>query len=149
MARHGETIRELREPTRSLRHAIPETWAGFTGLHDAAMAEGDVPTRLKEAMALAISVVKRCDGCIAYHAKAAARRRGDARARWPSCSASPCSWTAARRVSYAPRAWEAFGEFRVDDARFVADVPGGGRGRPRPQRGHDSWTRRPAATGPG
>lgn len=38
MTRHGETLRELREPTRSLRHAIPAMRAGFLGLHDAAMA---------------------------------------------------------------------------------------------------------------
>jgi AhpD family alkylhydroperoxidase len=73
MARHGETLRDLREPTRDLRHAIADTWAGFAGLHNAALAEGAVPARLKEAVALAIAVVKRCDGCIAYHAKAAAR----------------------------------------------------------------------------
>ena len=33
-----------------------------------------MPARVKELMALAIAVVKECDGCIAYHAKAAARR---------------------------------------------------------------------------
>ena len=38
------------------------------------MAEGVLPARVKELMALAIAVVKECDGCIAYHAKAAARR---------------------------------------------------------------------------
>jgi AhpD family alkylhydroperoxidase len=29
---------------------------------------------VKELMALAIATVEQCDGCIAYHAKAAARR---------------------------------------------------------------------------
>jgi AhpD family alkylhydroperoxidase len=33
-----------------------------------------LPARIKELMALTIAVVKHCDGCIAYHAKAAARR---------------------------------------------------------------------------
>src|SRR5678809_811564 len=73
MDRHHQLLSELREPTSSLRHAIPEAWAGFLSLHAGAMAEGEVPTRLKEAVALAISVVKHCDGCIAYHAKAAAK----------------------------------------------------------------------------
>ena len=36
--------------------------AGFTTLHDAAMAEGEVPTRLREAAALAISVVRSAAG---------------------------------------------------------------------------------------
>ena len=95
MDHHHEVLQELREPTKSLRRAIPETWAGFLSLHEAAMADGVVPARLKEATALAISVVKRCDGCIAYHAKAPPGP-GPRRARWPSCWASPCSWTAAR-----------------------------------------------------
>jgi AhpD family alkylhydroperoxidase len=110
MARHGETLRELRVPTRSLRHAIPETWAGFVGLHDAAMAEGEVPTRLKEAVALAISVVKRCDGCIAYHAKAAARA-GATPAEVAELLGVALLMDGGTASVYAPRAWEAFSEF--------------------------------------
>jgi AhpD family alkylhydroperoxidase len=74
------------------------------------MAEGEVPTRVKEAVALAISVVKRCDGCIAYHAKAAARR-----------GATPEEVAEALGVAllmdggtasvYGPRAWNAYREF--------------------------------------
>jgi len=111
MTRHGETLRDLREPTRSLRHAIPDTWAGFIGLHDAAMAEGEVPTRLKEAAALAISVVKRCDGCIAYHAKAAARA-GATPSEVAELLGVALLMDGGTASVYAPRAWEAFGEFR-------------------------------------
>ena len=75
MENHHQVLSDLREATKSLRRAIPEAWAGFLSLHDAAMADGEVPARLKEAAALAISVAKRCDGCIAYHARAAARAR--------------------------------------------------------------------------
>jgi AhpD family alkylhydroperoxidase len=110
MASHGETLRELREPTRSLRHAIPETWAGFVGLHKAAMAEGEVPTRLKEAVALAISVVKRCDGCIASHAKAAARA-GATPGEVAELLGVALLLDGGTASVYAPRAWEAFGEF--------------------------------------
>jgi AhpD family alkylhydroperoxidase len=110
MARHGETLRELREPTRALRHAIPDTWAGFVGLHDAAMADGQVPTPLKEAAALAISVVKRCDGCIAYHAKAAARA-GATPGEVAELLGVALLMDGGTASVYAPRAWEAFGEF--------------------------------------
>ena len=110
MARHGEALRDLREPTRSLRHAIPDTWAGFIGLHDAAMAEGEVPTRLKEAAALAISVVKRCDSCIAYHAKAAARA-GATPSEVAELLGVALLMDGGTASVYAPRAWEAFGEF--------------------------------------
>ena len=73
MGRFTDTIDDLKDPTRSLRRAIPETWAGFSQLHDGAMADGELPAKVKELMALTIAVVKQCDGCIGYHAKAAAR----------------------------------------------------------------------------
>jgi AhpD family alkylhydroperoxidase len=111
MAGHADTLQELRKPTRSLRHAIPATWAGFTSLHDAAMADGDVPTRLKEVAALAISVVKRCDGCIAYHAKAAARA-GATPGEVAELLGVALLMDGGTASVYAPRAWEAYNEFR-------------------------------------
>ncbi len=114
--RHHETLQDLREPTRLLRHSIPDAWSGFLALHQAAMAEGEVPTRLKEAAAVAISVATRCDGCIAYHAKAAAR-----------AGATPGEVAEMLGVAlllgggtasvYAPRAWEAYLEFSEEADR--------------------------------
>jgi AhpD family alkylhydroperoxidase len=114
MSGHHELLEQLRGPTRELRKTIPVTWDGFLALHRAAVADGVVPARLKEAVALAISVVKHCDGCIAYHAKAAAR-----------AGASPDEIAEMLGVAllldggtasvYAPRAWEAFSEFAEAD----------------------------------
>lgn len=111
MTTYRDVLDELREPTRGLRTAIADTWGGFNALHAAAMADGAVPARLKEAAALAISVVQHCDGCIAYHAKGAAR-----------AGASPDEVAELLGVAllmeggpasvYAPRAWQAFNEFR-------------------------------------
>lgn len=115
MDRHQTVLQDLREPTRSLRHAIPDTWAGFQALHGAAMAEGRVPTRLKEAAALAISVVKRCDGCIAYHAKAAARAGASAEEVAELLGVALLMDGGTGSV-YAPRAWEAFLEFSDEGA---------------------------------
>ena len=111
MCRHHDVLQTLREPTKSLRNAIPGTWAGFVALHDAAMADGDVPRRLKEAAALAISVAKRCDGCIAYHARAAARAGAtpDEVAELLGLALLMDGGTAS---VYAPRAFEAFLEFK-------------------------------------
>src|SRR5271169_1360759 len=72
MAHFSDVIDELREPTRDLRRAQPEVWKGFGALHDAAVTDGALSGRVKELIALAIAVVKQCDGCIAYHAKSAA-----------------------------------------------------------------------------
>ena len=69
---YGETVREeLRVPTRDLRHAIPQVYAGYKQLHDTALAAGALDVRTKELIALAIAVSKECDGCIAAHAHAA------------------------------------------------------------------------------
>jgi len=68
----GKTVRdELRTPTRELRQAIPQVYAGYRELHDSALAAGALDTRTKELIALAIAVSKECDGCIAAHAHAA------------------------------------------------------------------------------
>lgn len=115
MPRHGDTLRELREPTRSLRHAIPETWAGFAALHDAAMAEGELPNRVKEAAALAIAVIKRCDGCVAYHARAAARA-GATPGEVAELLGVALLMDGGTASVYAPRAWEAFAEFSASTA---------------------------------
>jgi AhpD family alkylhydroperoxidase len=112
MGQHHETLRELREPTRSLRGAIPETWERFMALHQAAMSDGEVPRRLKEATALAISVVKRCDGCIAYHARAAAMA-GATPGEVAELLGVALLMDGGTASVYAPRAWEAFSNFRA------------------------------------
>lgn len=72
MGHYHDVVRELKEPTRTLRDNIPETWKGFSELHKHAVAEGVLPARFKEMIALAIATVDGCEGCIAYHARAAA-----------------------------------------------------------------------------
>ena len=69
---YGKAVRdELRVPTRNLRHAIPQVYAGYKELYDSALAPGALDTKTKELIALAIAVSKECDGCIAAHAHAA------------------------------------------------------------------------------
>jgi AhpD family alkylhydroperoxidase len=69
---YGKAVRdELRVPTRELRHAIPQVYAGYKELHDSALAAGALDAKIKELIALAIAVGKECDGCIAAHAHAA------------------------------------------------------------------------------
>jgi AhpD family alkylhydroperoxidase len=113
-----DIIDGLKEPTRSLRRAAPDAWAGFGALHHTAVADGALPAQVKELLALAISVVKQCYGCIAEHAQAAARQ-----------GATPEEVAEALNVAllmdggtatvYAPRAWSAYHEFAASLA-----VPG-------------------------
>jgi len=110
---YHEVLGELREPTKSLRHAIPAAWAGFLSLHEGALADGEVPAHVKEAVALAISVVKRCDGCIAYHAKAAVRA-GATPGEVAEILAVALLMDGGTASVYAPRAWDAYVEFSAD-----------------------------------
>lgn len=50
-----------------LGREIPLPMAGFTRLHKKAVADGSLSRRVKEMMALAISIVTGCEGCITYH----------------------------------------------------------------------------------
>jgi len=69
---YGKAVRdELRVPSRELRHAIPQVYAGYRELHDSALGAGVLDVKTKELIALAIAVSKECDGCIAAHAHAA------------------------------------------------------------------------------
>jgi AhpD family alkylhydroperoxidase len=53
--------------SQSLGSAQPAVMKAFAGLHKAGAASGALDNKTKELMALAISVVLRCDDCIAYH----------------------------------------------------------------------------------
>jgi alkylhydroperoxidase/carboxymuconolactone decarboxylase family protein YurZ len=66
MTHFHDVISDLRQPTRELKDAIPEAWAGFAALHEHALAPGTLPAHVKELVALAIAVSKECDGCIAF-----------------------------------------------------------------------------------
>ena len=116
-----ELLRDLRGPTKSLRRAIPQAWAAFQSLHAASMADGEVPARLKEATALAISVVKRCDGCIAYHAGAAAKA-GATPAEVAELLAVALLLDGGSASVYAPRAWEAYLDGRAERETLSPEV---------------------------
>lgn len=56
-----------------LADSEPDTMTGFNALHRAAMAEGELSSKVKELIALGISIAVRCDGCIAFHVHDALR----------------------------------------------------------------------------
>ena len=73
MGSSRELLEEVTAQGRRLRDVIPEVYSGYARLNAAAMAEGALPAATKELIALAVAVSRECDGCIASHAKAAAR----------------------------------------------------------------------------
>lgn len=63
---------EISALMKEVRAGVPDVAKGFSQMAAAATAAGALDTRSKELIALAISIAVRCDGCIAFHAKAAA-----------------------------------------------------------------------------
>jgi AhpD family alkylhydroperoxidase len=108
---YGKAVREdLRVPTRELRHAIPQVYAGYRELHDAALAAGALDTRTKELIALAIAVSKECDGCIAAHAHAAVLH-GATPAQAAEAIGVTFLMNGGPATVYGARAFDAFQEF--------------------------------------
>jgi AhpD family alkylhydroperoxidase len=62
-----EEHRHLEERLAQLGQEIPGPMSGFVRLHRKAVEDGALPAKVKEMMALAISITVGCDGCIAYH----------------------------------------------------------------------------------
>ena len=107
---YQEVLTDLSQPVADLRRAIPEVWSAYAAIHRAAVAEGELSAKHKELIALAISIVKRCDGCIASHARGAARRGAT-----PQEVAEMIGLTVlldgGPATVYGPRAWQAYQQF--------------------------------------
>lgn len=101
---------ELRDPALALRKAIPDVYSGFKSLHDAALTDGALDRKTKELIALAIAVTHQCDGCIASHARGAARY-GASEAEVAETLGVNILMMGGPGTVYAPRAFAAFREF--------------------------------------
>jgi len=69
---YRELRREVAAQGREVRALVPAVYKGFAELSTAALSDGALDRKTKELMALAISIVQHCDGCIAAHASGAA-----------------------------------------------------------------------------
>jgi AhpD family alkylhydroperoxidase len=110
-AEFGQAVsNDLREPSRQLRRAIPDVYSGFAAMHDAALVDGALSRKHKELIAFAIATTERCDGCIAAHARAAAKAGAS-----PEEAAEAIGVTILMQggpaTIYGPRAYDAFLEF--------------------------------------
>lgn len=114
---YGRTVQdELREPTRQLRHAIPAIYQGFAQLHKAALAAGALDTKTKELIALAVAVSTQCDGCIASHARGAARNGATPQEAAEAIGVA-ILMSGGPATVYGPRAFAAFHEFNEQQER--------------------------------
>lgn len=110
MGHWQDVLSGLGEPTRSLRQAIPEPWEGFAQLHRAVMKDGALSAAFKEIIALAIAVSDECDGCVAAHARGAARRGATPEQVAEGLGVALLMMGGPGSV-YGPMAWQAYNEF--------------------------------------
>lgn len=68
---YPDIAQDLTGAIKALHKAIPDTMKAFSGLANAASADGALDPKTKELIAIAIAVTARCDGCIAFHVRAA------------------------------------------------------------------------------
>jgi AhpD family alkylhydroperoxidase len=113
MGQWNDVSKSLLEPTKSLREMIPDAWSGFAALHRGAMAEGELSAAMKEIIALVISVKDECDGCIAAHARQAARK-GATPEQVAEALAVCVLMMGGPGTIYGPKAWQAYLEFKGD-----------------------------------
>lgn len=67
MKNYIEMYQHLENRIAQLGSEIPLPMGGFARLHKKAMDDGELSRKVKELMALSISIVVGCEGCIVYH----------------------------------------------------------------------------------
>ena len=101
---------ELSGAIKEVRLGTPEVMKAFSAMAEAATRAGALDTKTKELIALAISVAIRCDGCVAFHSKAAAKQ-GATREEVMETMGMALYMGAGLSLMYAAQAVEAFDQF--------------------------------------
>lgn len=65
--------KDLTQEIAALRQGLPDTMKAFSALARSATEAKHLDVKTKELVACAIAIALRCDGCIAFHVKAAMR----------------------------------------------------------------------------
>lgn len=108
--RYHEVLDDLRPQHRALRQMIPEVYRAFNDMSGAALGAGALETKVKELMAMVVGVVHGCDGCIASHARGAARA-GATREEVAEAVGVAIMMHGGPATVYGARAYDAFCEF--------------------------------------
>lgn len=113
---HGRgVLADLAPLGRDLRALIPGVYDGFGAMHSAAFGDGVIDKKTKELLALAIAIAVRCDGCIASHARGAAKH-GATEAEVAETIGVAIAMSGGPGTVYGPRALAAFREFAPQSA---------------------------------
>jgi AhpD family alkylhydroperoxidase len=114
----------LEERLAQLARELPGPMSGFARLHKKAVEDGALAMKVKEMMALAISIVVGCDGCIAYHVHDAVKA-GATRQELLETVGVALLMGGGPGSIYAAHAWDAIEQFLPEmmDAKSEGDKP--------------------------
>ena len=71
---YNEVIKKLYNSMDRLNKCLPDVTGGYANMSAAAKKAGAFDGKMKQLIAIAISVANRCDGCIAAHTNAATKK---------------------------------------------------------------------------
>ncbi|MEN8234714.1 MAG: carboxymuconolactone decarboxylase family protein [Actinomycetota bacterium] len=111
MGQYQDEIKKIGPPTVELREQLPEVYEGFATTYRAVYKDGALPAATKELMATAIAIATGCKGCIASHARGAARK-GATYEEMAEAIGVTIQMGGGPASVYGPEAWEAFKEFK-------------------------------------
>jgi AhpD family alkylhydroperoxidase len=109
------TTKGLTGPAARLRKSIPDVYEAYAAMAAAVIADGALPAKVKELVALAIAATRECDGCIAAHARGAARQ-GATEAEVAEAMSVVIMMNGGPGTVWAPRALAAYREFAEPEA---------------------------------
>jgi AhpD family alkylhydroperoxidase len=101
---------ELSGAIKEVRLGTPDVMKAFSAMAQAATKGGAVDAKTKELIAIAIAVAIRCDGCVAFHAQAAAKL-GATREEIMEVMGMALYMGAGPSLMYAAQAVEAYDQF--------------------------------------
>lgn len=106
---------ELTAAIKQVRLGAPDVMKSFSAMASAATANGALDSKTKELMTMAIAVAIRCDGCVAFHAKAALQH-GATREEIMETMGLAIYMGAGPSLMYAAQAVEAYDQFAAKAA---------------------------------
>ena len=102
--------KELTGAIKQLRLGAPDVMKASSSMAAAATGAGTLDEKTNELIALAIAVAIRCDGCVAFHAKAALEK-GASRGELMETMGMALYMGAGPSLMYAAQAVEAYDQF--------------------------------------
>ncbi|MBC8157912.1 MAG: carboxymuconolactone decarboxylase family protein [Alphaproteobacteria bacterium] len=115
-----QMAKDLSAAIAVMRKGVSEPMAAFSSLAQASTKAGVLDPKTKELIATAIGIAVRCDGCIAFHVKAA-RKLGATRDEMLETIAMAIYMGGGPSMVYGAETLEAWDQFEAADAAAAAE----------------------------